>query len=45
MFILVSQLFYLIVMVTTHKAAFPQIAIIMLAATYGFQVRDSPERV
>jgi hypothetical protein len=34
----VFQLFYLIVVVSTHKAAFPRIAIIMLAATYGFQV-------
>jgi hypothetical protein len=35
----VVYLLYLVIMVGTDQAAFPQIAIIMLAAAYGFQVR------
>lgn len=31
------QLVYLIIVVATRSAAFPQIAIIMLAVTYGLQ--------
>ncbi|KAF8165979.1 chitin synthase [Crassisporium funariophilum] len=33
----VVYLLYLIIVVTTHASAFPQIAIIMLAVTYGLQ--------